>query len=226
MTVPSHITYPGPVPRWEPDARGRLIQAAVELFGEQGYDRTTVAQIAERAGLTKTTFFRHFPDKREVLFIGQARLMELAATAVAAAPVDADPLTAVAAGVEAMISAHTEDQRTYAPQLQVVVMANAELRERGVFKRASIAGAIAGALRERGVDQLIASVAAELGTQAYYLAFDRWVEPANRQSLAELGRAALAELRAAAAAVARPPGGTGSGDATPATVRRRRSKAG
>src|SRR5260370_37664654 len=84
--------------RWRPDAQGRLISAAIELFGEQGYEATTVAEIAERAGLTKRTFFRYFSDKREVLFSGSHEPQRLWRERVAAAPADATPLDAVAAG--------------------------------------------------------------------------------------------------------------------------------
>src|SRR5512147_2450404 len=86
--------------RWEPGARERLVVAAVELFSEQGYDETTVAQIAERAGVTKSTFFRHFPDKRELLVAGQETLSRLLAEGIAEAPAAATPLEAVAAGLE------------------------------------------------------------------------------------------------------------------------------
>ena len=87
--------------RWEPDARGRLEQAAAELFAERGFDQTTVADIAVRAGLTERTFFRHFADKREVLFSGQDVFQEQFVTAVAGAPATATPLEAVAAGLAA-----------------------------------------------------------------------------------------------------------------------------
>ncbi len=187
--------------RWEPDARGRLIRAAIDLFAEQGYDRTTVAEIAERAGLTKTTFFRHFPDKREVLFIGQASLMEHARTGIAAAPANGDLLATVTAGIEAMASAHTDQQREYGLQLGAVVAANEELRERAAFKRASIAGAIAKALVERGESPLTAELAADLGVRAYYLGFERWVQPKNKRSMTTLCRQALVEIRTAVSAL-------------------------
>ena len=87
--------------RWEPNARGRLEQAAMELFIERGFEQTTVAEIAERAGLTERTFFRHFADKREVLFWGQGALQDLLVSAVAGAPDSAAPIDAVAAALEA-----------------------------------------------------------------------------------------------------------------------------
>jgi AcrR family transcriptional regulator len=147
--------------RWEPNARLRLVRAAIDLFAEQGYDNTTVTQIAERAGLTRTTFFRHFPDKREVLFAGQDTHSRL--------------------------------------RLQSVIAANGELQERNVFKRAGLAAAMTEALRERGVPDPAASLAAELGVLAFHRAYVRWTEPANRQGYPELARQALDELRAVTA---------------------------
>jgi AcrR family transcriptional regulator len=194
------------MPRWEPDARGRLLRVAIDLFVEQGYEQTTVTQIAERAGLTKTTFFRHFPDKREVLFFGQGALVELAATAVAGAPADAEPLDVIAAAIAALAGAHRDEQREYGPQLQAVVAANLELRERSAFKHASIADALAQALRARGVADSTAWLAAEMGAQAYYVAFDRWVDPANDDPLPELAHEVLEELRSASAELTRSTG--------------------
>jgi AcrR family transcriptional regulator len=189
--------------RWEPDARGRLIRAAIDLFEAQGYEATTTAQLAARAGLTKTTFFRHFPDKREVLFAGQATLVGLAASGVQEAPADAGPLEAAAAGVDAMAAMHTEEQRAWGPRLRAVIAANDELRERGTFKRASITAAIEDALVARGVPEASAGVAAELASRAYHVGFDRWTEQLDDdRSLGAFCRAALDELRTALGALA------------------------
>src|SRR6476619_7818502 len=95
------ITYNGGMSRWEPNARGRLEQAALELYRERGFDQTTVAEIAERAGLTERTFFRYYADKREVLFWGQERLREIYVSTIAAAPDSTAPIDAVAAALEA-----------------------------------------------------------------------------------------------------------------------------
>ena len=110
--------------RWEPDARQRLVRAALELFSEQGYDNTTVAQIAKRAGLTKSTFFRHFPDKREVLFVGQDTLSRLLAAGIAAAPSAATPLEAVAEALDAASVAFTPDRREFGPKRRAVIAGN------------------------------------------------------------------------------------------------------
>src|SRR3954453_20547743 len=95
----------GAVSRWEPNARGRLEQAALELFGERGFEQTTVEDIAERAGLTKRTFFRHFSDKREVLFGGADEFKELFMKGLARAPASAAPIEAIAMTLEAVAAA-------------------------------------------------------------------------------------------------------------------------
>src|ERR1700730_13444637 len=102
--------------RWDPDARGRLIKAAMELYAERGFEPTTVADIAAKAGLTERTFFRHFSDKREVLFSGSAALQELMVGAVAKAPESAAPIEAVAAGVEAAAGVLRDRKRSRARQ--------------------------------------------------------------------------------------------------------------
>jgi AcrR family transcriptional regulator len=186
--------------RWEPNTRERLVRAALDLFTEQGYDATTVSQIAERAGgLTKMTFFRHFTDKREVLFAGQEMHSRLLADAIAAAPATATPLQAVAAALDAISSVFTEDRREFAARLFAVVAANSELRERAAFKRIGLTDAMTEALEKRGVPDLTASLAAELGIRAFYRAFGQWADPASQQTLTDLARRALGELWAATA---------------------------
>lgn len=186
--------------RWEPNARERLVRAAVDLFTEQGYDATTVTQIADRAGgLTKTTFFRHFPDKREVLFAGQDIHIRLLADALAAAPAEATPLEAVAAALDALAGSSGEDRRELAARLKVLIADNAELRERAIFKHASLATAVADGLRRRGVPDRTATLAADIGMRAFDEAFARWARPDDRRSLVEHARVALGELREAVA---------------------------
>ena len=187
--------------RWEPNARERLVLAALDLFAEQGYDSTTVTQIAGRAGLTKTTFFRHFPDKREVLFAGQEVHSRLLADGVAAAPDPATPLEAVAAALDALTASFTAEQREFGPRLLTVIAGNPELQERATFKRAALAAALTSALGKRGVPDLTAGLAAEIGVGAFYRAFDRWVEPSSRQTFTDLAREELQALRTAAMAL-------------------------
>ena len=185
--------------RWQPDARGRLLQAALTLYGERGFDNTTVAQIAEHAGLTKRTYFRYFADKREVLFGGAQELEELFVTGVGAAPDSATPLDAMTDALDA-VAASFEDRRDVAVRRQQIVAANPELQERELVKLASLAGAVARALRLRGVDDPAASLVAEAGITVFRVAFERWVDQANRTTLQQLTRESMDELRAVMAA--------------------------
>src|SRR5580693_7217334 len=136
--------------RWEPGAKQRLVLAAVDLFTEQGYDATTVAQIAERAGVTRSTFFRHFTDKRELLVAGQETLSRLLTEGIAEAPAGATPLEAVAAGLERASSAMGSMNRELGPRLKAAVAASTELQERDALKSVSLAAAMTTALITRG----------------------------------------------------------------------------
>ena len=118
------ITYDLNMSRWEPDARGRLERAAMELFLERGFEQTTVTEIAGRAGLTQRTFFRHFADKREVLFGGSGALQELLVSTLASAPESAAPIDAVAAALQAA-SAVLQERREYSRQRQAVIALSA-----------------------------------------------------------------------------------------------------
>ncbi|TDC78159.1 TetR/AcrR family transcriptional regulator [Streptomyces hainanensis] len=181
--------------RWEPNARGRLQEAALELYVERGYEQTTVAEIARRAALTERTFFRHFADKREVLFAGSEALQECAVEALDAVPAAASPIDAVAAALEEA-AAVLQDRRAYARKRHAVVSANAELRERELIKLATLAAGLAEALRRRGVGEPAASLAAEAGIAVFKVAFARWVGEADERELAEVVRESLGELRA------------------------------
>jgi len=185
--------------RWEPDARERLVRTALDLFAEQGYDNTTVAQITERAGLTKSTFFRHFPDKREVLAAGQDTLCVLLEEGVGAAPASATPLEAVAAALDAAAAAFTPERRALGLKLHAVIAASSELQERDALKRVGLATALTTALEKRGVPDPTASLAAELGILALKIAYSRWSDPGNQEELAPLARHALHELQIASA---------------------------
>jgi AcrR family transcriptional regulator len=188
----------GGMGRWEPDARGRLEQAALALYGERGFEQTTVAEIAKRAGLTERTFFRHYADKREVLFAGAGSLQDLLVSTLASTPDSAAPIDAVAAALEAA-GALLQERREYARQRQAVIAANAELRERELIKLATLAAALAGALRGRGVPEPAASLAAEAGIAVFRIAFERWISQPSRPDLPQLIRESLDELRAVTA---------------------------
>lgn len=184
------------MPRWEPDARERFVSAALHLFSEQGYDETTVAQIAEHAGLTRSTFFRHFSDKREVLAAGQETLSALFAEGITRAPSDATPLGAVAAGLANASTAMTPFNRELGTRLEAVIATSSELQERAVLKKVGMAKAMADALRNRGVAESVADTAAELGVLAFKEAFAAW-SAGEGEELAPMTATALNRLRAA-----------------------------
>jgi len=199
LMAPSVIEYARRMARWQPDAVGRLQQAAFELYGERGFENTTVTEIAERAGLTKRTFFRYFADKREVLFWGSGALHEVFVTEVGAAPESATPLEAVTPALDAA-AAMFQERREFAARRQQIIVANPELQERELIKLASLAGAVAEALRARGVGDPAASLTAEAAIAVFRVGFERWVDEANRQPLQQLIRESLDELRVITAA--------------------------
>jgi AcrR family transcriptional regulator len=189
------ITYDGLMARWEPNARDRLVEAAIDLYGEHGFEQTTVAEIAKRAGLTERTFFRYFADKPEVLFSGAVALQEFVVTHVADAPDSAAPIDAVASALEATAEIFQEI-REYSPKRQAVIDANPELRDREVIKLAKLASAIAHTLRRRGVSDPAATLTAEAGIAVFKTAFQRWIDEPDQQDFAKLIRESLDELKA------------------------------
>jgi AcrR family transcriptional regulator len=194
MTV-TVIAYDQGMGRWEPNARGRLERAAMELYNQRGFESTTVAEIAERAGLTERTFFRYFADKREVLFAGAGVLQELLVSKVADAPASLPPIDVVATALAEVATALFEERREFARQRQVIIAANAELRERELIKLASLASAVAGALRGRGVSDPAASLAAEAGIAVFRIAFERWTSEPGERPLAQLIQESVDELK-------------------------------
>lgn len=181
--------------RWEPDARGRLARAAVELYLERGFDRTTVGQITERAGLTTRTFFRHFADKRDVLFVGADELRERVAQAVAAAPAAWPAAKAAASGL-IVAAAALQSGRAEARERRSLLLATPELRERELIMFASMADAISEVLRARGSAVRAARVTAEAMVAAFRTAFEYWGEHPD-QELTQLVDEVLDELKAA-----------------------------
>ncbi|MGH3211841.1 MAG: TetR/AcrR family transcriptional regulator [Trebonia sp.] len=191
------------MPRWEPQARDRLREAALELFLAHGYDNVTVAQITERAGLTRRTFSRYFADKRDVLFAGSEQLPGVIADAVGRV----DPALAP---FEAMLSALTEvgdllaDQVQHAAERRAIVEASPELQERGRTKFAEVTGALGAALEQRGAEGATAGLLAPVGAAIFWAAFDRWARQPGRGSLADHIRETAAELAANMHSEARP----------------------
>jgi AcrR family transcriptional regulator len=179
--------------RWKPDAGGRLRQAALELFGERGFDATTVEDIAARAGLTERTFFRYFSDKREVLFAGSDELIAHMLAALDAVPAHSPPLDQVFAALEAAQDLFVD--RAASRRRQQVITAHAELQERELMKLATMTAALAQRLQERGVDEPLAQLAAEAGVAAFRVAFTGWIDGDDAGSYIDALHRAFAQLR-------------------------------
>lgn len=184
--------------RWASDAPGRLRAAALELFGERGYDETTVADVAARAGLSERTFFRHFADKREVLFAGSELLEQQMVAAIEAAPASASPLGMIGAALDAA-AAVFERVREFAGLRNQIISSSHELQERELIKTASLAAAMARALRARGLSSTAADLAALTGTTVMHVAFQRWVDDPAKTPFRQVAGEALAQLREMAA---------------------------
>ncbi|SEQ01110.1 TetR/AcrR family transcriptional regulator [Microlunatus flavus] len=168
--------------RWEPDARGRLERAALELFVEQGFSATTVPQITARAGLTTRTFFRHFADKREVLYAGD----EVAARArrlLEEAPPGLDAVAVVEQGLQRVAAERFDGRRDEVRQRRDLVRAEATLRERDAQKRADLVGVIRPALEARGTDAVEAALVAELAVVVLHVALDAWLDAPDERPL-------------------------------------------
>lgn len=189
--------------RWQPDARGRLRQAALELYGENGFDQTTVAQIAERAGLTERTFYRHFADKREVVFSGEVQRVLVGA--VADAPASMTAIEAVTAGLDAA-GAVLDERRDMTRRRQAVIAANPRLQQHEQLKYATIAAELAEALRGRGVEPSAAGLAADAGVAVFRAAFEQWIHEDEERGFSRLVRETLDELAAVIALAGRSTG--------------------
>jgi AcrR family transcriptional regulator len=181
--------------RWEPDAEGRLIKAAILLFDEQGFDATTVAGIAEAAGLTKRTFFRYFTDKREVLFQGSHELRDRWVGGIDLAPPGVPAMDAVVAGLDAVAQLFA-DRHSFARMRARVIAANSELQERELIKLQNLAEAIEAALIGRAVPPRAATLAAQAGVTVFHVAFARWVAQEDPTAFRALMGESLQELRA------------------------------
>ena len=171
--APGVIIYLRGVGRWQPNARERLVRAGLELFLERGYDSVTVAEIAERAGLTKRTFFRHLADKREVLFLGEDVLARLMADAIADAPESATPMAAIAAALEAAATAFPSERPDIALQRQTVIASNSNLQERESLKRATLTGGHGGSPSQSPRGGAHRTLAADVRSFAFRRAFSR-----------------------------------------------------
>ncbi|WP_410813504.1 TetR/AcrR family transcriptional regulator [Micromonospora sp. 067-2] len=181
--------------RWEPGAADRLRAAALDLYTLQGFEQTTVAEIAAAAGVTERTFFRHFADKREVLFEREELLAKGFLEGVATAPADAAPLEIVAHALAASAPFFSDDRRSWSRRRQSVIDLNPALQERELLKLARLAAMVAAALRERGVVEPAASLAAESGLIVLRVSFGRWIAEGERRPLGAIEQAVLQDLR-------------------------------
>jgi AcrR family transcriptional regulator len=188
------------VARWEGDAPGRLERAALTLFGEQGYDRTTVAQIARRANLTERSFYRWFADKREVLFGGAGEFQAHLVAAIDAVPAGTAPLpTLLAAFATAPEVIRPPD---FLLARSAVIAANPPLRERELVKLAALGDALTDALARRGCDEQMARLATDAGLAVMRLASRRALA-GEHTDFAEALAAGASDLSAIAAEAAR-----------------------
>jgi AcrR family transcriptional regulator len=172
--------------RWVPGTPDRLQHAALELFAARGYEQTTASDIAQAVGLTERTFFRHFSDKREVLFHGQQSLTDAFVAGAAEAPQTASPIEVSVNALRSAAAFFPDDRRPYSRMRQSVIDGNPALQEREAHKLVGLGRALVGALRDRGVDELTADVAAQLGVMAFGIAFARWIAPDERRSFEEV----------------------------------------
>jgi AcrR family transcriptional regulator len=184
--------------RWEPGTAQRLQKAALELFATRGFEQTTAAEIAQAVGLTERTFFRHFGDKREVLFKGRQYLVEAFLDGVRSAPPEASPLQIVECALRRAASYFPDERRPDSRIRQKVIDQNPALQERERNKLADLATALADALRARAVPEPAATLAAQSGATVFGIAFTQWIREDETRSFAELQADVLAALRTVA----------------------------
>lgn len=182
--------------RWRPDARERLQQAALELFAEQGFAATTVPEITARAGLTTRTFFRHFADKREVLYADDAEVPAMVASMMAQAPAGTDPLALIVDGLRTVAETRFEPRRAALLARRELVRTDAGLQERDLRKRAVMAEAIRSGFVERGLEPARAALLAETCVTLINVALAEWLDRDDGRPLHAIILDTLATLRA------------------------------
>jgi AcrR family transcriptional regulator len=189
------VTYSGAVGRWRPDARQRLEQAAIELFAAQGFAATTVPQIAARAGLTTRTFFRHFADKREVLYGGD-EIPEFATQLITDAPASLDPATLLIGGLQTVAETRFEGRREEIRVRRAIIRSDEGLRERDLRKRADLGEAIRAGFTARGVDATTALLLAETAVTVIQVALEEWLDSGDERTLFEVMLETIGSLQA------------------------------
>ncbi|MEY9853292.1 AcrR family transcriptional regulator [Leifsonia sp. EB41] len=196
--------------RWEPGGEERLRAAAIELFLEFGYENVTVAQIADRAGLTRRTFSRYFADKRDVLFAGSERLPDALAEALRRMDPSVAPYPAMLQALVDVGGVLGERVAEHAAERREIIAGSPELQERGQAKFAAAAAALATALRERGAEPSAAQLFADVGIAIFRRGFEQWTENGREADLASCIRDAAGQLAEAAAGAAYPPSAASS----------------
>ncbi|GAA3626827.1 TetR family transcriptional regulator [Microlunatus ginsengisoli] len=195
----SDITYHRLMGRWAPGTRERLQQVALELFRRDGYDATTVADIAGAAEVTERTFYRYFTDKREVLFDGQDQLGAAFVDGVAGAPTGATPMEIAAAGLDHAGAFFTAERRAWSRGRQAVIESDPALRERELLKLAALADRLADALRDRGITDPQARLCADAALSVFRTTFARWLADGEGRSFGDLQRETLSTLQSLSA---------------------------
>ncbi|MBF9073624.1 TetR family transcriptional regulator [Streptacidiphilus fuscans] len=180
--------------RWEQGAEDRLREAALALFLEHGYENVTVAQITERAGLTRRTFSRYFADKRDVLFAGSDQLPAALADALRKADAQLTPFEALLSALEQVGDMLATRVAPHAAQRQAIVEGSTELQERGRTKFAAVSDALDAALRQRGATESEANLLASVGVAIFRTAFGRWVAEPDAATYSERVRETADEL--------------------------------
>ena len=186
--------------RWRPDPRQRLEQAAIELFTEQGFAATTVPEITARAGLTTRTFFRHFADKREVLFGGD-EIPEFAAQLMADAPAHLDPATLIIGGLKTVAETRFEGRRKDLRERRDIIRSDEGLLERDLRKRAALCQAIRDGFISRGVETTTAALLAETSVILLQVSLEEWLDQDGDRALFDVILDTVTSLQTAVAAL-------------------------
>lgn len=177
--------------RWQPGARERLQAIALQLFADQGFERTTVAEIARAADLTERTFFRHFADKREVLFAGQDDFLQLFTDPIEQAPEGTSAYELIRRSLEAAGEFFPEERRAVARVRASIIDTEPSLKERELAKLATLKVLLGELLRQRGIDEPAATLAAETGVTIFHLSFQQWIAAEEQRSMSEIARERL-----------------------------------
>lgn len=180
--------------RWAPGTQQRLQDAALELFATRGYDQTTATDIAQAVGLTERTFFRHFADKREVLFHGQQMLTDAFLAGLDDAPHGAAPIHLAVSALRSSSQFFDDERRPHSRLRQSVIDANPALQEREALKLVGLGRDLGAALREQGVDDTVADVSAQIAVMAFGIAFAQWIAEGEQRSFETIAMDVIREV--------------------------------